>query len=53
MGGKSVYHISSTVKIIKIRTPEIIAVVIIIKFEQCDFTIHTYVQKMQTELQTV
>ena len=41
------------VKILKIQTPEKKNAVIILKFEQGDFTIETFVQMMQTEWQTV
>ena len=37
-----------TVKILKIRTPEIITV-IVLQLEQLDFTVQYCVQKMQTE----
>ena len=37
-----------TVKILKIGTPEIITI-IILQFEQLDFTVQYCVQKMQTE----
>ena len=40
--------LSSTVKILKIGTPEIITI-IILQFEQLDFTVQYCVQKMQTE----
>ena len=38
----------TTVKILKIGTPEIITI-IILQFEQLDFTVQYCVQKMQTE----
>ena len=37
-----------TVKILKIRTPEIITI-IVLQLEQLDFTVQYCVQKMQTE----
>ena len=42
---------SSTVKILKIGTPEIITI-IVLRLEQLDFTVQYCVQKMQTEYQT-
>ena len=39
---------SNTVKILKIGTPEIIAI-IVLQLEQLDFTVQYCVQKMQTE----
>ena len=42
----------STVKILKIRTPEKFALIIII-FEQGGFTVEQCIKTMQTELQTV
>ena len=41
----------TTVKILKIGTPEIITI-IVLQLEQLDFTVQYCVQKMQTELQT-
>ena len=41
----------STVKILKIGTPEIITV-IVLQLEKLDFTVQYCVQKMQTEQQT-
>ena len=41
-----------TVKILKIRTPQIFAA-IALKFEQDGFTIELHIQKMQTELQAM
>ena len=38
----------STVKILKIGTPEIITI-IVLQFERLDFTVQYCVQKMQTE----
>ena len=46
------YYMYSTVKILKIRTPEKTAV-ITLKFEQHGFTIEYCVQKMLREWQTV
>ena len=45
------FHMSiftSTVKILKIGTPEIITI-IVLQLEQLDFTVQYCVQKMQTE----
>ena len=42
------YFILSTVKILKIGTPEIITI-IVLQLEQLDFTVQYCVQKMQTE----
>ena len=42
----------STVKILKIQTPEKFAV-ITLKFEQGGFIVEYYIQRMQTALQTV
>ena len=42
------YMYCITVKILKIGTPEIIAI-IVLQLEQLDFTVHYCVQKMQTE----
>ena len=39
---------STTVKILKIGTPEIITI-IVLQLEQLDFTVQYCVQKMQTE----
>ena len=39
---------NSTVKILKIGTPEIITI-IVLQLEQLDFTVQYCVQKMQTE----
>ena len=39
---------ASTVKILKIGTPEIITI-IVLQLEQLDFTVQYCVQKMQTE----
>ena len=47
-----VSRLLNTVKILKIRTPGKFAV-IILKFEQCGFTIEKCVQKWQTVWQTV
>ena len=44
--------IQSTVKILKVRTPQKVAV-ITLKFEQDVFMIDKYVQKVQKEWQTV
>ena len=44
-------HLKSTVKILKIGTPEIITMVVL-QLEQLDFTVQYCVQKMQTEKQT-
>ena len=41
----------STVKILKIGTPDIITI-IVLQLEQLDFTVQYCVQKMQTEQQT-
>ena len=41
----------TTVKILKIGTPEIITI-IVLQLEQLDFTVQYCVQKMQTEQQT-
>ena len=41
-------ELSTTVKILKIGTPEIITI-IVLQFEQLDFTVQYCVQKMQTE----
>ena len=43
--------VSTTVKILKIGTPEIITI-IVLQLEQLDFTVQYCVQKMQTEQQT-
>ena len=45
---KSHLKIISTVKIVKIGTPEIITI-IVLQLEQLDFTVQHCVQKMQTE----
>ena len=44
-------YTSTTVKILKIGTPEIITI-IVLQLEQLDFTVQYCVQKMQTEQQT-
>ena len=41
-------QLASTVKILKIGTPEIITI-IVLQLEQLDFTVQYCVQKMQTE----
>ena len=45
------FTIITTVKILKIGTPEIITI-IVLQLEQLDFTVQYCVQKMQTEQQT-
>ena len=45
------YGVPTTVKILKIGTPEIITI-IVLQLEQLDFTVQYCVQKMQTEQQT-
>ena len=42
------YQISPTVKILKIGTPEIITIIVLL-LEQLDFTVQYCVQKMETE----
>ena len=44
----SAFSVKSTVKILKIGTPEIITI-IVLQLEQLDFTVQYCVQKMQTE----
>ena len=44
-------YFTTTVKILKIGTPEIITI-IVLQLEQLDFTVQYFVQKMQTEYQT-
>ena len=50
LSGAVIKYISfiSTVKILKIGTPEIITI-IVLQLEQLDFTVQYCVQKMQTE----
>ena len=45
---KATHIRSSTVKILKFGTPEIITI-IVLQLEQLDFTVQYCVQKMQTE----
>ena len=46
--GLSFFPVKTTVKILKIGTPEIITI-IVLQLEQLDFTVQYCVQKMQTE----
>ena len=43
-----VFYITCTVKILKIGTPEIITIIVLL-LEQLDFTVQYCAQKMQTE----